>query len=186
MAALSLVRPRPPVLDSGTSIDDAAPVAWLRAQQCRDGSWTSYRSDLHAPCVSDPSQFTGPDTNSTALAVLGLQSVDATGAFAAGTWFTAVRSNDGGWSFFGGATTSADPDSTGLVLAALRALGTPGDNRAVTRLLQFQFGPGADGADRGAFWFPPFDASPPSPSLLATNDALIGLAPGAWPGIIER
>ena len=186
LAALSLVRPRPPVLSGGTSIDDVPPVAWLRAQQCGDGSWTRIAAISLRRASFDPSQFTGPDTNSTALAVLGLEAVDATGGSAAAPWFTAVRSDDGGWSFCGGATTSADPDSTGLVLAALRALGTPGDDRAVTRLLQFQFGPGAPGADRGAFWFPPFDASPPTPSLLATNDALLGLAPGVWPGVVQR
>jgi len=188
LAALSLVRPRPALLrpGQGGSIDDVPAVAWLRAQQCDDGSWTPYRSNLAAPCAFDPVLFTGPDTNSTALAVLGLQAVDATGAVAAGPWFATVRSDDGGWSFNGGSATAADPDSTGLVLGALRALGTPGDDRAFTRLLGFQFGPSAPGADRGAFWFPPFDGSPPRPSLLATNDALLGLAPGAWPGVIDR
>jgi hypothetical protein len=187
LAALSLVRPRPAVLRRGQgSIDDVPAVAWLRAQQCADGSWTPYRADLSAPCTFDATHFTGPDTNSTALAVLGLVAVDATGGSAAGRWFAAVRSGDGGWSFNGGDTTSADPDSTGLVLAALRALGTPGDDRAVTRLLQFQFGPSAAGADRGAFWFPPFDDSPRTPSLLATNDALVGLAPGVWPAVVQR
>lgn len=186
LAALSLVRPRPEVLKRGQGSIDAVPaVAWLRGQQCADGSWMPYRSDLGAPCVFDPNRFTGPDTNSTAMAVLGLKAVAATGEDAARSWFVAVRSSDGGWSFNGGSGTAADPDSTGLVLAALRALGTPGDDRAVTRLLQFQFGPSAAGADRGAFWFPPFDSSPRTPSLLATNDALVGLAPGVWPGIVR-
>lgn len=187
LAALSLVRPRPALLDRGQRpIDDVPAVAWLEGQQCADGSWTPYRSDLGSPCVFDPSHFTGPDTNSTALAVLGLEAVDAKGGAAAGRWFRAVRGRDGGWSFSGGADAAADPDSTGLVLAALRALGTPGDDRAVTRLLQFQFGPSAPGGERGAFWFPPFDASPPTASLLATNDALIGLTPDVWPAVVEH
>jgi hypothetical protein len=185
LAALSLVSPRPNAFRGG-AIDDRPAVAWLRRQQCADGSWMSYRSDVAAPCAFDPQSFTGPDTNSTAMAVLGLQAVDATGATAAGAWLASVRSDDGGWSFFGGASTSADPDSTGLVLGALRALGTPGDERAVNRLLDFQFSPEAAPGDRGAFFFPPFDESPPTPSLLATNDALLGLAPRAWPGVIER
>jgi hypothetical protein len=185
LAALSLVSPRPDAIRGG-SIDDRPAVSWLRRQQCADGSWMSYRSDLASPCAFDPQSFTGPDTNSTAMAVLGLQAVDATGATAAGTWLASVRSSDGGWSFFGGSGTSADPDSTGLVLGALRALGTPGDDRAVHRLLDFQFSPEAPRGDRGAFFFPPFDESPPSPSLLSTNDALLGLAPRAWPAVIER
>lgn len=187
LAALSLVRPRPAVLRSaGGSIDGAPPVAWLASQQCDDGSWTPYRQDRHEPCAFDPVLYTGPDTNSTAVAVLGLQAVGATGGSAAGPWFASVRSDDGGWSFSGGAATAADPDSTGLVLAALRALGIPGDDRAVSRLLRFQFGPSSPGADRGAFFFPPFDDSPPTANLLATNDALLGLAPGVWPAIVER
>jgi len=186
LAALSLVRPSPAILSSRSSIDIAPPVAWLRRQQCLDGSWMPYRSDLRVACAPDPALYTGPDTNSTAEAVLGLQAVHATGGAAASQWLVAVRSSDGGWSFNGGADSSADPDSTGLVLAALRALGTPGDDRAVSRLLQFQFGPTAAGADRGAFWYPPFDQSARTPSLLATNDALVGLAPGVWPAVIER
>ncbi|MDQ6697625.1 MAG: hypothetical protein M3Z46_09245 [Actinomycetota bacterium] len=187
LAALSLVRPLPAVLGTGqASIEDAPPVTWLQAQQCRNGSWTPYRSDLSAPCAFDPARFTGPDTNSTALAVLGLQAVHATGAASAARWFTAVRMSDGGWSFSRDSAGPTDPDSTGLVLAALRSMGTPGDDRAVTRLLQFQFGPGAPGDERGAFWYPPFDDSPLAPNLQATNDALVGLVPGVWPKVVER
>lgn len=186
LAALSLVHPRPRVLGTGRLVDRSAPVAWLRRQQCADGSWMPYRSDLEVACAFDPVLYTGPDTNTTAEAVLGLQAVHATGAATAGGWFVAVRSTDGGWSFNGGPDTASDPDSTGLVLAALRALGTPGDDRAVTRLLQFQFGSSAAGADRGAFWYPPFDQSARQPSLLGTNDALTGLAPGVWPQVIVR
>lgn len=186
LAALSLVRPHPVALRRGAgSIDDVPAVAWLRGQQCDDGSWTPYRSDVNAPCAFDPVLYTGSDTNSTALAVLGLQAVDATSVTGAEPWLAGVRSDDGGWSFNGGAETEADPDSTGLVLGALRALGTPGDEPAFTRLSEFQFGPDAPGADRGAFFFPAFDDSPRTVNLLATNDALLGLAPGVWPEVIE-
>ncbi len=53
---------------AGTQI--SAAVAWLTAQQCPEGGWSSYRATLG--CTVTPTTFLGPDTNSTALAVEGL------------------------------------------------------------------------------------------------------------------
>jgi hypothetical protein len=60
-------------------VSNPAGVTWLRNQQCGDGGWESYRSDLTTACPApDPSTFAGPDTNSTALAVEGLVAAGAT------------------------------------------------------------------------------------------------------------
>jgi hypothetical protein len=187
LAALSLVTPKPATIKAGDApIRDKPAVGWLRDQQCADGSWMPFRDDLSEPCAYDPVTYSGPDTNSAAMAVLGLRAVGAKTKVDAGAWFDAVRGTDGGWSYSGGADTSADPDSTGLVLAAREALGTAIDDPGFARLASFQFGPSAKAEYRGAFWYPPFDASPRQPNLLATNDALMALAPGVWPAAVER
>ena len=54
---------------------DRPAVRWLRRQQCDDGSFMSYRAHLDQPCAPDPVTFAAVDTNSTSLAVLGLQAV---------------------------------------------------------------------------------------------------------------
>ena len=181
LAALSVVVPRPAVVDPGTgSVDDLPAVAWLQAQQCSDGCWMPYRADLTAPCAFDPVTFASPDTNSTAMAVLGLRSLGATAPADFSAWLTSVRNADGGWSFDGGAGSPTDPDSTGLVVAARRATGTLPDTAAVSALIGFQLGSSYPAAEQGAFYYP---YGTPSPSLLATNDAVLGLAPGVWPAV---
>jgi hypothetical protein len=171
LSALSLVDP--PAAKS-------APVTWLLAQQCSDGSWM-YRADLSKPCAFDPVSFAGPDTNATALAAMGLHAVGVSAPVSPLVWLGQVRGSDGGWSFNGGASSASDPDSTGLVIAADRTLGAAVPDGATEKLLSFQFGCDADATDRGAFWYPPFDNSPPTPNRLATHDATVGLVDGPWP-----
>ena len=183
LAALSLVSPTPAVIDPGAGpIGDVPAVKWLVDQQCADGSWMPYRSDLGEACAYDPATFSGPDSNSTALAVIGLSAVGATANVDAMAWLTGIRNADGGWSFDGASGSPSDPDSTGLVMGALRAAGQEPDSAAYATLLGFQFGSDAPAADQGAFWYPPF-TGPPVASLLATNDAVLGLADGAFPEV---
>jgi len=181
LAALSLVRPVPTALQG-----DRTAVRWLRHQQCDDGSFMSYRAHLDQPCAFDPVTFAAVDTNSTSLAVLGLQAVHAPQRGDVGAWFDAVRGSDGGWSYSGGADSGSDPDSTGLVLAARESLGTPIDQAGFNRLVSFQFGPSTSADRRGSFWYPPFDSSPRQPNLFATDDALTALQIGVWPASVER
>jgi len=182
LAALSVVTPTPATIDPGVGAVDSLPaVAWLRSQQCADGSWMPYRSDLSTPCAFDPVTFSGPDSNSTAMAVLGLEAVGASSPVDANVWFEAARTSGGGWGY--DASSTADPDSTGLVMAARRALGTAPDSAAISALRSFQFGSSAPAADRGAFFYPPW-SGPALPNLLATNDAMLGLAPAVWPAIL--
>ena len=97
----------------------AAAVDWLAGQQCLDGSYLAYRKSIRTACPQpDTANFTGPDSNSTALAAMALA---ATGRKAAADKaakaLVASQNADGGWGYtLGGAS---DANSTGLVLAAL-------------------------------------------------------------------
>ena len=114
----------------------AAGVAWLKNQQCSDGGWTAYRSATGAgnPCPApDPATFTGPDTNSTALAVEGLVAAGASFPVSLTTsFFESAQNSDGGFGYIGASSQSPDPDSTGEVIQALVALGQLG-NAAFTQ-----------------------------------------------------
>ncbi len=46
-------------------------ISWLVAEQCPDGGWTT-PDNANNPCTGVPADFSGPDTNSTALALDGL------------------------------------------------------------------------------------------------------------------
>ncbi len=183
LSALSLVSPKPASIDPGAgSIASLPAVAWLFSQQCADGSWMPYRANLATPCAFDPITYSSPDTNSTALAVLGVHAVGGTSPVDPATWLNAIRNPDGGWSFDGSVGSPSDPDSTGLVIGARRALGTFPDAAAISALLAFQLGASAPAPDQGAFFYP---YGPPTPNLLATNDAILGLANGVWPQVLN-
>jgi len=110
-----------------------AAVSWLLGQQCSDGSFQAYRADPAVACgTSDAVAYTGPDTNSTALAVAALMSIDdasavpsatrakvVSAASRATTWLLRQQAKDGGWTWFPGGTS--DANSTGLVMAAILA-----------------------------------------------------------------
>jgi hypothetical protein len=160
-----------------------AAIDWLVAQQCvapaaATGGWEAFRADPSAPCnPPDPMSFTGPDTNSSAMAVLALQ---ANGGFAglsaAMSFLDAAQDPGGGFGFIPG--LDPDPNSTALVVMAARAAGEDPDGgrwlaganeSALDDLLSWQIGCDADAADRGAF------ASPFSsglPDAYATRQAV--------------
>lgn len=113
-------------------------ITWLISQQCKDGSFQEFRSDLTLPCDTvDATNGKGPDSNATSLAVLALMSIDNTNlapqelvtksvfaADRAGLWLSKNQQADGGWSYYAG--SPSDSSSTGLALAAL---GTQAPNR---------------------------------------------------------
>lgn len=184
LAALSVVNPRPATVTpgAGQSIDDLPAVAWLRSQQCSDGSWMAFRSSTDAPCVEDPATWTYKDSNGTAMAAIGLASVGATAPVDPAAWLISVRGDDGGWGAFpAGATTPSDANSTGLAIAALKALGHVPDDSASTALRGFQIGDSAPASDRGAFFYTHADQSPNS---YATLDAVTALFDGVWPHVV--
>lgn len=106
-------------LDAAEAAVPPAAITWLTGQQCSDGSFTAYRASTTEPCAKpDPAQFTGPDSNSTALAALALRAVDRDAAAnKAVTALLAAQNADGGWGYtFGGAS---DVNSTGLAVSVL-------------------------------------------------------------------
>jgi hypothetical protein len=165
---------------SGTAI--TLGDAWLTGQQCLDGGWTSYITPTN-PCNGTPANFAGPDTNSTALAVQGLEAQRALMPPAAGLalqFLARAQDADGGWGYEPNTLHtpgSTDPDSTALVLQALLSLGASpsstkfvkGSSDPVATLLSFQI---TTGAGTGALAFPGISGA----NQLATYQATPTLA----------
>ena len=124
----------------------AAAAAWLIAQQCKDGSFASYRADPNAPCPRpDITAYTGPDSNSSASALMALAllaegkpSRDAKNKAAqkARAWLSAQQLPGGAWPWLRG--LSPDAISTAMSVTAL------GRDRASTRWLARQVDAEAD------------------------------------------
>jgi hypothetical protein len=160
----------------------AAATRWLTAQQCANGLWQSYRADPSVACPpADPNFFTGPDTNSSGMAMQGLAAYARTPrkkrAIAS---LDAVQASDGGFSFMAAPGQGSDPDSTALVIQGLLAFGskptekmwtTPNGN-PYDALARFQLGCASAPADRGAFVFPGSSA----PNVFATVQAVPAMA----------
>lgn len=158
---------------------DSKGLAWLRGQQCSVGGWESYRANPAVACgPTDPAAFSGPDTNSTALAVEALFAAGATPIHDPLPFLHGQQSTDGGFALFGGPTTPGDPDSTALVLQALVSLGqdpagvswTQRGGTPYAALATFQV---RSGSAAGAYFF---DRTSRKPSLLATVQAIPGAA----------
>jgi len=164
-------------------VSNANGVTWLQQQQCPDGSWTPFRTDTSGPCPPvDLSTFTGPDTNSTALAVLGLHAQGANAAAAQGiNALNSVRNGDGGWGFFALSSQATDANSTGLVLTALRTVNGSADASGIAALLTLQVGCTGDPADLGGIAFQPGAGGVLVPDVSATVQATPALAEVALP-----
>jgi hypothetical protein len=135
----------------------------------------AYRADLGAPCAFDPVAFTGPESNSTALAIVALRTlavptspVDWSDGI---EWLQDNRQEPGGWGFFPG--DPVDPNSTAL---GMQALVTPTDrsvySSAASTLGTFQLACDSE-ADPGAF---EVSFAPGAGDLIATTQAVAVLA----------
>ena len=172
----------------------ATATTWLQDQQCdgsapaAEGGWQAYRADLALPCAEpDPINYTGPDTNSTALAIWALAGADLLSAGDtddALDFLERAQASDGGFPYVAGGST--DPNSTALVILAILAAGedpaagswVDGTPSPQASLLSWQVGCDAAPADQGAF-ASPFSAGLPDP--IATNQAVWGVAGNTFP-----
>jgi len=106
-----------------------AAINWLASQQCLDGSFVAYRASIRTACgPSDAVNFSGPNTNSTALAALALNASGKTAqARRAVNWLTkatAVAPNGKtGIAYYPGSGALPDTNSSGLAYAAMSGLG---------------------------------------------------------------
>jgi hypothetical protein len=138
----------------------ASAISWLTKQQCANGSFTAYRSNTAKPCPAvNLVTYSGPDSNSTATAVMALKAVGRTAqAKRALAWLRANQLPNGGFEYFSG--LGADANSTGLAIGAARALGVRssklqrnGGRTAAQYLSSVQLGCAASPAKRGALAF---------------------------------
>ncbi len=154
-------------------------ITWLRAQQCRDGGFVSYRGP-GKPCpATDLVNFVGEDTNSTALGAMALM---ATGqrspAIRALAWLRRTQRADGGFPYLQGG--NSDSNSTGLTLAALATIGRTakglrrGTNSAYSYLRGLQLRCSYPWPSRGSVAYQ--GPGPLARNDLATGQALAGLS----------
>lgn len=152
-----------------------AAVEWLVDQQCPDGRFQSYRANTAQPCdPSDPEAFSGPDTNSTALAAMALQAAGEERAAARAAQALIDGAQDNGrtaaWPYnFGG---TPDSSSTGLAVAALEAVGANTTAIAEGKRWLRQRIIGCTRKYAGALRN---DASSPAASNFGTAQGLLGL-----------
>jgi hypothetical protein len=147
-------------------------ITWLKKQQCVNGLWTSYRANTATACpAANPNTFTGPDTNSTSLAVQGLAAWGQRPRQATVLKsLDAVQSNNAGFPYIAAPNQAADPNSTALVIQAIVAeQASPtatqwlrGTQTPFGALAGFQLGCAQPGY--GAFFFP----GSTTPNVFAT------------------
>jgi len=164
----------------------AAGIVWLTKQQCANGLWQAYRAKPATKCApANPMTFSGPDTNSTALAAQGLAAWGKRPKQATVlTSLRTIQAADGGFPFVAAKNQASDPDSTGLVIQALIAeKSSPtltrwkkGAASPYSALGSYQLGCTNPGF--GAFWYP---GSPTSANTFATVQAVPAMAGKSFP-----
>lgn len=155
---------------------DANATGWLTGQQCAGGGWTPYRANLSVSCPpADSPNYDGPDTNSTALALLGLTGQNVAPAVDAKAFLYSVRAGGGGWAFRALNTDAADANSTGLVMQTLIAVNGSNDPTGLNALLTFQVPCGTNSPDQGGVAFQPVNGVL-TPNTMATIQALPAIA----------
>ncbi len=153
---------------------------YLAARQCTNGGW---EYSLTTPCAkADPKTYAGPDTNSTALAVMAI--VAAGGRFTHGpaAFFANSQEADGSFGYYGvsGDGQQGDHDSTPEVVQALIALRAINDKQFVRNavtperaLENFQYRCDAPASESGEF---AYDGAPNQYATLQAVPAVAGEA----------
>lgn len=97
-------------------------INWLLSQQCADGSFESYRVDTSIPCgKSDATNYSGPDSNSTAMAAIALAFAGRSSqARKAITWLHGIQGDDFGFPYYAGG--ASDGNSTALAVRAMESV----------------------------------------------------------------
>lgn len=151
-----------------------AAITWLLKQQCANGGFQAYRPDTTKACdVSDPVTYTGPDTNSTALALAALSALkQSASAGSAAAWLAKQQNKDGGWPYYSG--SPSDSNSTGLTLAAVKALKLSGSASAIARAGRYLTSVKLSCASGGGLAF----QKPGAANALSTAQAFTGLSAG--------
>ena len=102
-------------------------VNWLVNQQCANGAFQGYRSDISIPCeASDAESFSGPSADQTAWALMALEAAGKeVEAKKAARWLVSIARTDANGKLGIPSYVGAEPNAnaTGLSLAALRGLG---------------------------------------------------------------
>jgi hypothetical protein len=162
---------------TGTTVAKA--VSWLERQQCASGGWEAFRADTATMCAPvDPATFTGPDTNSTALAVDGLKAQGVPVAKGIVGWLAGAQTAYGGWPYQTG--DAFDANSTAAVIQALLALGLnptgarfdTGSQNVVAALLSLQV---TSGSGQGGIAYQPNPDGSLTANVLATVQAIPAL-----------
>ena len=159
--------------------------AYLARLQCNDGGWEYSRTTVATPCAKpDPKSYAGPDTNSTALAVMAIVAVGGHLSYSAVAFFRNSQEPDGSFGYYGvpGDGQQGDPDSTAEVIQALIALAAVNDGQFVRggvtpeqALERFQYGCSAPLKERGEFSYGG------APSQYATLQAVPAAAGATFP-----
>jgi len=167
--------------DSTTRLGES----FLSHEQCADGGWELSRPRLTAACPRPNAKtYSGPDTNSTAMAVMAIVALGGKFAHNPVGFFARSQEADGSFGYYGiaGDGQAGDPDSSAESVQALIALGALGEKRFVRRgvtperaLVSFQYGCHAAPARQGEFRFGS------APSQLATLQAVPAVAGVALP-----
>jgi hypothetical protein len=127
------------------------PFTWLADAQCPDGGWQydrPHRASEGPHCFdrSNPHDFTGSDSNTTAYAIMALRAAASPQhdpfRFLAHLRDTKPGRQRGGWGFTWGFRTT-DANSTALVLQAYAVAGKPLPARSRTALRALQYPCGA-------------------------------------------
>ena len=162
-----------------------AAESYLASLQCTDGGWEYSRTSKITPCATpNPKNYSSPDTNTTALAVMATLATGGHFSDSPVTFFKDSQETNGSFGVYGvaGEGQSGDPDSTAYVIQALTALkviNSPQFVRSGTTpeqaLARFQYGCKASVSERGEYSY--FGA----PSQLATLQAVPAAAEAAFP-----
>ena len=149
-------------------------ITWLKQQQCSNGGFMAYRSDVDAACQApDAVNFTGQDSNSTALAAAALYAHgDRPAAKKAVKWLLKRVNPDGGWAYYPAEGSISDANSTALAVGAVELV--RGDANA-KYLRKVQLRCSAEKSLRGAL---AYDTSSPEANDNATSQAAWTLTGG--------